>query len=68
MQGNVVIPGHHDLRFRQAIEKGARFRELMGTSTLRQISRDSHQIGIDLCDRINQGRDDVSIDATKMYV
>src|SRR6185295_8612248 len=68
VQRDIVIPWHDDLRLRQTIEKSTRFRKLMRTGTLRQISRDCHQVRIDLCDRIDQGIDDVSVDASKMYI
>jgi hypothetical protein len=63
-----MIARHDNLRFGQAIEKSTRFLKLMRASTLRQIPGHGYQIGIDLCDRRNQRRYDVSVDAAKMDV
>jgi hypothetical protein len=43
-----MVAGNHDLRFRQKIEKGASFLELVRTSALRKITGYRDEIRIDL--------------------
>ena len=68
MQRDIVIAGHDDLRLGQLIEKCTRFDELARAGALRQISGDGYQIRIDAFDRLDQRRNDLSVDAAEMYI
>ena len=68
MHRDIVIAGHDNLRFGQLVKKDTRFDKLAGAGTLRQISGDGYEIGMDTVDRRNQRRDDFGVDATKMYI
>src|SRR6478672_679613 len=68
VQRNIMIPRHDDLRPWQTIQKGARFGKLVRAGSLRQISGDRHQIRIEFSDCLNQRRDDMGVDASRMYI
>ena len=45
--GTSWLPGHDDLRPRQAVEEGARLLELRAARALRQVARDDDEVGLD---------------------
>src|ERR1700682_900111 len=68
VQGNVVITRHNDLRFRQTIQKSACGLELGGASALREISRNSDEVGRELGDHRSERRQQRIIGAAEMKI
>jgi len=67
-QRNIVIPGHHDLRLRQRIEKGARLLELRRAGPLREVAGDCDEVGLDGLDRGVQRRQCGQVHAPEVQV